>query len=444
MGGPFVLIRKVKIKKFVAIALLSAGTICFAENNRSVKTVIRREENQKGQKAATVLPYVFSTESMGVTVGVGAITKGYGQDQLRLGTTYFASADGATGLYLGMWDYKIPGTRRLFFSIEGMAGYYPKQRAYSFPFYPTGSDRPGSNESDENDYIEKSGYDNWLNLKLEYVLPIGGGKRTAIQQYELKDGLLKYEPQDEVGWNPLESGITTLMLKQYNRYRNFELDIGDLDATVHPVQFGVFHDNTDFPNNPSKGSAQFFGITKDFGWFESSREWSFVEVEANKFFSLGPSEHARQRVVALNFWTGDTPSWNVVDNGAGIETVENRPPFYEGAKLGGFYRMRAYPVDRFNDRSVIYATAEYRYTMHWNPFRDVSWLEFLETDWFQLVGFVEGGRVAPSYTASDLLTDWKYDVGFSLRGLFAGGVARLDFAFNDESAGLWVMVNHPF
>lgn len=122
----------------------------------------------------------------------------------------------------------------------------------------------------------------------------------------------------------------------------------------------------------------------------------------------------------------------------------NRPPYYDGANLGGFFRMRAYPMHRFNDRSVIYTTAEYRYTLDWNPIKDISWLRFLQMDWWQLVAFAEGGRVASEYNLSELFSDWKADAGLGIRAMMASGVVRLDFAASEEGVGVWAMFNQPF
>ena len=75
-----------------------------------------------------------------------------------------------------------------------------------------------------------------------------------------------------------------------------------------------------------------------------------LEFEATKFFSLGKTDRARQRVLAFDAWTGDSPTWNETTLDNGFTVVNNAPPYYEGATLGGFYRMRAYPFYRFNDR----------------------------------------------------------------------------------------------
>ena len=438
-----------KIFSFILLSLFVVGllltTSLQARPNATVKFSTTREENPKGSKNALVLPYVFSSESMGFTLGVGGGTKGYGQEQLLVGGTVLASVDGAVAGVLGMWDYKMPWVNRLFVSAIGSIGHYPNQRAYAFPFYPPGSIRPGSNDSDADQYVETEGTDNWADFRFEYVLPLGSAKSSSMMDYQLKGGMLQSEPTGGSMWNPLESGVTILLLKQYNRYQSYEPEgLGKVDGTIHPLQFGIYYNNTDFPTNPSTGSSQYLAYTHDFGWLDSEETWSFIEFEASKYFSLGASDWARQRVVALNFWTGDSPSWEEqLDKNGNIEIID-RPPYFDGANLGGFYRMRGYENHRFNDRSVVYATAEYRYTLDWNPFEGVSWLNFLHTDWFQLVGFVEGGRVANEYDFSELFSDWKADAGLGIRTMMAGGVIRLDIAASDESVNGWVMFGHPF
>lgn len=432
--------------KTITVVLLAGtflATAVHARPNTSVKSSLTRAENPKqGTKSRLILPYAFSTESMGATFGVGGGAKGYGQEQLLFGATAFGSAEGAVGLFLGMWDYRPSFVDRFFFGAQGMVGHYPEQRAYTSRTFKPNVPRPGSNDSGENQYGEDSGYDNWTDFKLEYVLPLGSAGNDALQHYRIKGGLLQSAPVGGAAWNPLENGVTTLLLRQYNRYRSFELDEGDVDATVHPVQLALSYDNTDFPTNPSTGSSQYIAITHDFGWLESPDDWTFVEFEGSKYFSLGSSDWAKQRIIALNLWTGDTPSWEEHADVNGNIKVTNRPPFYEGAALGGFYRMRGYPVDRFNDRSVLYTAAEYRYTLDWNPLGNISWLRFLQSDWLQLVGFIEGGRVANEY--GDLFEDWKVDGGVGLRAMFAGAVVRLDVGVSDETTSGWVMFGHPF
>lgn len=442
-----------KIKYFcgiVSVAILSSLFVLIqapdsiGKPSASMKFSTVREGNPRGGKETLILPFAFPSESMGTTVGVGGLLKGYWQEQLLLAGAFWGSADEATGVVLAMWDLELPGTKRFYFSALGSAGYYPRQRAYIQAPDSNEEPRAGTNGSDKDNYIEDSGTDNWWEMKLEYVLPIGSMRNDGIAEYKLKDGLLESGASGGTEWNPLSSGATVLMLRQFNRYEEYETDEGNFDGTIHPVEIGLLYNNTDFSSNPSKGSSQYLGVTHDFGWLESKDTWTFIEFEASKYFSLGSSGKARQRVVALNFWTGDSPSWETTVNENGDEIIQHRPPFLEGAKLGGFYRMRAYPNNRFNDRSVIYTTAEYRYTPFWNPIGETSWLRWLKMDWMQFVGFVEGGRVAGEYSFSELFSDWKADVGLGFRAMMAGGVVRFDVAFSDEGTSAWVMFGHPF
>ena len=54
------------------------------------------------------------------------------------------------------------------------------------------------------------------------------------------------------------------------------------------------------------------------------------------------------------------------------------------------YRLRSFRKNRFHDKAAIYATAEYRMTLDYNPIANVSWLKFLHLDWLQTVFYVEG------------------------------------------------------
>lgn len=428
---------------FFCCVMFTCTTI-QARPRATVKQQSIRAENPRADGEETlVLPYAFSSDALGTVVGVGGGAKGFYQEQLLFGGTVFGAVDDETyGIVLGAWDYKPPWTKRLFLTAVGSYGYYPKQRAYAkFGLRPE-EVRPGSNDSDKDDYVEAGGENNWLDMKVEYVLPIGSARSRGMMTYNLKNGMLQQGATGGDTWNPMKSGVTTLVLRQYNQTESFETEFGEFERPIHPIEIGIGYNNTDYPPNPSTGSNQYLGIKQDFGWGEATTEWTFIEFETSKYFSFGETEKARQRVVALNFWTGDAPSWDEDVNSEGFVELEGNPPQYDGATLGGFYRMRAYPSRRFHDRSVVYTTAEYRYTPRWNPIGNISWLHWLKMDWWQFVGFAEGGRVANDYW--DLFEDWKIDVGGGIRAYMAGGVVRLDGAVSDEGATMWVMFGHPF
>jgi len=429
---------------FITLLCLSIAASVSAKPTASVKFSTSRAENDGSTKETLILPFAFPSESMGTTIGVGSLAKGYGQDQLLIAGAAWVSADEAVGGVAGMWDYQIPFASRVFFTAFGSLADYPRQRAYTDVGRVTGDSIAGGNDSDPDDYIEREGEDNWFEFKFEFVVPIGSMKNSSMAQYQLKDGLLTAGASGGGNWNPLEGGATVFVIRQFNRYQSFETPEGEIDGTIHPVEFGLLYNNTDFTSNPSKGSSQYLSFTQDFGWGESKDEWNFLSFEASKYIDIGQNSIAKQQVVALNFWTGNSLSWEDVtlDDGTTISTDD--PPYLEGARLGGFYRLKAFPTNRFNDRAVIYTAGEYRFTPKWNPIANVNWLNFLKLDWFQLVGFAEGGRVAEDYDFDELLSDWKFDAGIGIRAMVAGGVVRFDFAVADESSAAWVMFGQPF
>jgi outer membrane protein assembly factor BamA len=142
----------------------------------------------------------------------------------------------------------------------------------------------------------------------------------------------------------------------------------------------------------------------------------------------------------MSLWTGNSFSWENTANTTKLDAY--RPPPWEGARLGGYNRMRGFENNRFSDKSVFYITAEYRATLQWNPFRKSDYLP-VAVDWLQIVPFIEAGRVNDTY-GLDLLKDMKFDAGISLRAMAAQTPVRLDVAYSNEGVKFWVMVFQPF
>jgi len=427
---------------FVCTALIVSIKNVQAKPPSQVKSSVQRQENTK-MRESLVLPFAFSTDDLGGVIGVGAMATGLYQKQMVVGGTVYGGGE-TKGFGFGLLDYRVLGSERFFFSAIGMMGEFPLLRAYSpLPDIYTADPRPGSNDSSFDDFIQAEGSSNWWDIKLEYVLPWGNAEKQSMARYQLQGGLLKEDVKLE-NWNPLETGTSILIARQFNRYQQYRDDKGELSGAVHALELGLFYDNTDFPINPSQGSSQYIAFTYNPQWLESKEEWTFVEMEASKYISLGANSFAKQNIIALNTWVGYSPSWQVITDGKGNNQVTNSPPFVEGATLGGMYRMRGFRQNRFHDKAAIYAAAEYRMTLDYNPIADVHWLKFLNLDWFQTVLYVEGGRVSPTTHRDTLFADWKYDAGVSLRALTAGIVVRLDFTRSKEGTSTWLMVGHPF
>ncbi|HIE55693.1 MAG TPA: hypothetical protein EYP90_11010, partial [Chromatiaceae bacterium] len=278
---------------------------------------------------------------------------------------------------------------------------------------------------------------------LRYVLPIGAGKENPLTIYRTRRGLRVSPAGGGRGWNPLTTGKTLLGARYFYRYRDLkELDEEEVGvASTNGLELWLDYDNTDFLPNPTFGNRQKLILTRDPGWFDSSNSWTNLQLDASWYIDLGTSRWFRQQVLALAFWTSHTPTWGL-DKKTG--EVRNRPPPSFGSELGGFDRLRAYPAGRFHDKSAVYYGAELRMMPQVNGLDRLPLLKHLEIDWWQLVGFVEAGRVAPEYENDLFYKDLKWDFGLSLRVMTFRVPMRLDWALSEEGYSIWAMYGQPY
>lgn len=391
------------------------------------------------------LPYGFYSEHFGLAAGYAHGIFGSPQPQASLLGTLIAGSNGSVMAFGLAKDLKTPFSERLFVDAIGQVGYFADSIAYinGKPAYV--GQQAGSNDSAEGNFVQGDGLDAYVLLSFNYVLPIGEGRDEPMDIDRLVDGLpLEGEEDRNRVWNPLVSGRTYLELRPFYRTQEINADYLDAELRTNGIEFAVLYDNRDFERSPSQGSSIRARVSRDWGWGDSSREYTVYGVEADKYFSLGSSENFRQRVIALDFWTVDTPTWDDFDLVNG-EPVYHRPPAYAGATLGGVFRMRGYPSSRFNDRAAVYYGVEGRFIPRWNPFNEWPWLnQHLGVQWWQVVAFGEIGRVAPEWDLSELHKDMKKDVGLGVRLMAKGMVVRIDAAVSEEDFGIQMMVGQPF
>jgi len=405
-------------------------------------------------KDIAYIPYAFSTDSTGFAGGAGVIKQGFLQPQTIAIATLFYGAEqdiitngrpdtaNFSGGFAALFDYLIPGTDRLLFSAMGLKAYFPKARYYLYDH---------SNNSDEESYVETSGDSDFIYATLEYVLPIGNGIDNPEGKYVLRNGFA-VDREGYGGGTPFLTGRTSLGITgfyEHNTFENYKTDTVRKDHSskgleewnTNGLRFFLDHDNTDYDLNPSRGYQFKLQYSRDFGWGDSEQTWDFLEFKYNHYVDLPTFSFTQQNVLAMSFWTGYSFSWD--DNNEHKPGIDNhRPPPWEGARLGGMFRMRGYNTDRFSDKAAIYGTAEYRTVLNWNPFRKNEYIP-VAIDWLQLAGFVEAGRVNDHYSG-DMFKDVKFDAGISLRAMAAQVPVRIDVAYSDEGTNLWVMVFQPF
>jgi len=387
------------------------------------------------------LPYAFYNDSFGFAVGYVHGVVGRPQKQATLLATAMAGTKGSAMGFLVGRDLQMPRVERLFLDPVVSVGYFKDNDAYinGNPDFP--DERAGSNDSDKENFVEGDGWDNFFRLKFKYLLPMGTGRDRIIASYKIKEGLLESGATGGTSLNPLKSGLSYLEMRPF--YRSQQIDGDDVDETTktNGLDFSVFWDNRDFYANPSRGFGLRGKLSRDFGWFNSSESWTNVEGEFDCYIPFEWGDWLRQGVIALDYWTSYSPTWDEQPGGK----IDNRPPAYTGSTLGGLWRMRGYPSQRFNDKAAVYYSAELRVIPRWNPFERWDWIQkYVGIRWLQFVPFAEIGRVAPSWDIETLHSDMKWCLGLGVRAWAKGIVARIDAAVSEEDFKVQMMIAQPF
>lgn len=423
--------------------LLTIVMVCLndslaAGNERSENTDV---DKAQPSKRLLVIPYPFYNDTIGMGVGVASVLEGYIQPQALSVASALFSDEGTYLLFFMLRNYQVPWMKRLFFEPSLSFGEFKEIKYFGGYNADFPNQRPGSNNSDKDNFSESDGSDLWCSVNFKYLLPIGHGKAHILPQLKLDDGILVSGDSGGGVFNPLKSGRTYFEIEPFLRKQDVD-DLGITQKTAG-VEIALTYDNTDFWANPGKGNYLRLFFDRDWGAYDDSTPWSVAGGEFSQYFHLTPTETARHRVLAVNFWTVDSLTWNSSHMEDG-EEVFHRPPTYKGANLGGLWRLRGYPATRFNDRAGIYYGLEYRHTLAWNPLKDLTLGGRLDVDWFQLVGFGELGRVAPQWDIGQLHEDMKWSTGIGLRIMANHIVVRADLAASEEGMIWQLFIGQPW
>jgi len=388
------------------------------------------------------LPYAFWNETFGFAAGYVYAVNGSPQPQAGMVASVMAGSEGSVmGFLMGQNIRPVRSLERLFVDPILSIGYFDNADIFidGNPDFP--DERAGSNDSDPDNFITGRGRDTFARARFKYLLPIGSGRERILPAFQFDKGILADGANGGDAFNPWRNGLTYVELMPFFRSQNVENDLVDIEQATNGLELGLFYDNRDIGSNPSRGESVRLRVARDWGEFDSTDSWTSLGAEADHYVSLGETQVFRQRVLALNAWTSYSPTWRARPDGL----VDNRPPAFSGATLGGLWRMRAFPAQRFNDKAGIYYSAELRLIPEWNPMVNFPALqERVGIEWFQVVPFVEVGRVAPSWNIDELHSNMKWDVGCGVRAWARGLVARVDVAYSDEGFGVQMMVGQPF
>lgn len=387
------------------------------------------------------LPFVFFNDLFGAAAGYSYARSAFPQQQSELVVSGMSGTAGSAMLFVRARDLRIPGVDRLFADPILSLAYFNGNYVYANgnPAYPL--QQAGTNGSAYGNYVTGDGWDDYVRVAFRYLLPVGWGRDHVVDAYRLERGLLVSGASGGESPNPLVSGKTFVGVRPFYLSQTLRSSGHTESQRTNGVDVTLEWDNRDFLTNPSIGESLKLRWSRDFAWFDSTSPWTVVSGELDRYFSFGPTDRFRQRVLALDVWTASAPSWGRGPNG----TIVNRPPTYAGATLGGWWRMRGYRIGRFSDKAAVYYSAEYRLIPRWNPFDGWRWLQDrLGVQWVQLVPFAELGRVAPSWNLGELHASMKWDVGFGFRFLARTMLIRVDVGASPEGAAVQMMVEQPF
>jgi hypothetical protein len=420
------------VARRLALCIL-ACTVIFAHIGHAEEV-----EDYSGLRLS--LPFGFYNETFGLTGGWVEGRVGYPQPGARVFGTVMVGAEGSILGFAMAQNLRFPGLDRLFIDPMLSIGIFDNADTFIDGNPAFAGQRAGTNDSDENNFVSGDVSDNFARVRFRYLLPIGHGRDQIMPDYKMIDGALYSGATGGRSLNPFESGRSFLEVRPFWRSLDVESNTFNEDIRTNGLDLIYFWDNRDFPYNPTKGNGVRLQYSRDFGLFDSSDSWTVIQAEVDAYHDFGRTGWFRNRILAIDFWTADTPSWNADGN-----IITNRPPAYTGATLGGLWRMKGYPTQRFNDRSAIYYSAELRLTPHWNPFDNWPAVQDrLGVEWIQIVPFVEVGRVAGKYDLAELHSDMKWNVGTGLRAWVKGFLVRADTAISDEGIRVQMMIGQPF
>jgi len=307
----------------------------------SAQYIVQEQGEETAPRSHTIiLPYAFSTETLGFGLGIGASYKPKSYPHsLYYGTAYMTD-NGSTMLMLGGSNLQIPGIKRLHIRPKFINSYFTHLRVYVDDPASPSPEGAGSNESRADDFLDEEANETILDLELRYTLPWGHYLAGPVHTYTTRNGLLVENPGGAISWNPLESGRSTLLFIPY--FRKQFTDVDELETLF--FELGYEHDNRDFSPNPHKGYRINAGIAHDPDWLNNTEQWTTLRGEADGYIPLWDTSWSRQQTLALSVWSAYAPSYdpNSPDNAG-------KPPYFTGpdpGRLPPLARLPLQPLSR--------------------------------------------------------------------------------------------------
>ncbi|MCW8335989.1 BamA/TamA family outer membrane protein [Vibrio paucivorans] len=373
------------------------------------------------EKDSAFVPFYFSTETLGHTVGVAGVAKGVGQPQAVLfGMGLYSDKDSYVGFFSAL-NYAV--SDNLLISSQLYQAQFNQN-----PYYLGDQ---GNNDSITGEETVTDGLEKNYELELKYLLPWG-----EVAKHGMRGAFM---PNKDVFFaSPVDSGVSSIQLTPFYTSRDLAIQSDQEVATGFSLKLDW--DNRDNIRNTTKGSHTYLDVTVGAERWSSEDIWTKIEFQNSHYFALGPlGDLFDQQVLAFDFYTADTPTWEDCEqSGCG------RPPEHEQVQLGGLYRLRSYTGGRYHGRSAIHYSAEYRVIPDWQPLEEIPVINYYDLPWWQWVLFIDAGRVAEEYDLKTLHTDMKWSIGGAIRFQVEGIVVRTEIAQGQDEGLFRVMINQPF
>jgi len=372
-----------------------------------------------------VTPYILSTDASGMIGGMFLLKKGLLQPQTTtIATLFYGSStettlnsqtrkEHAKGGAFALLDYALPTQTPLTLSLWGIKRFLPNATYYI---------NNHSISSDEEAYTQGPGdADSYaLTLKHSFHVETISGKHTLSLS-------LFYEHYTFENIEP-DSPHTSNGLSEWN---------------TQGVRLAYRYDTTNQETLPTQGYRIWCQYSRDFGNGNSLQSWDAIEGSFTYYQPLLPYTYMEDTTLVYHIQTAYSPSWEYNTPNRDYPAIDaHQPPPWEGAHLGGSFRLRGYDQDRFSAKASLFGAMEYRATLAYNPFASQTILPF-SIEKFQVVPFVEAGSVASGYN-HNLLNKFAVDGGLGFRATVAKVPVRLDVAYSQEGIHAWIMLFDPF
>ncbi|TKB56699.1 BamA/TamA family outer membrane protein [Ferrimonas aestuarii] len=401
------------------LPLLANEGISDNAPDTSVETA-QAAQAQPGKRNA-VVPFLFSSTSMGTTLAAAGSFRGIFQPQAQLIAVGAYSNNDSYIAYGGLHNLSF-GPKRWKLDLEAFSGTFKESEVYL----------NGSHNSEQQDYVTGEEHQERYSIHFRYLLPLGAGADASANR---RQAFSPMPPQsDSVSHqSPTDQPWVTLGFKPFY----YTATVADFDEEkTAGLELKLDVDARNYVPSPSSGYRFEVDMQRDWG-ADDRDSYTNWQAQYSQYFDLGVNQYSKQQTLSLTAYLADTPTWDKDNN-------THQAPYFAQNRLGGWDRLRGYTANRFHDRSAIFYGAEYRATPNYQPQSQIPFINRYQMPWWQWSLFAGVGRVHDEFDLGELHQDLKWSAGFGARLWVENVLVRMDIGYSEEGNQVRVVVNQPF